>query len=154
MLLVAQGSARIVGLPEYKAVITTLGWITLITIVGTVVFILVATMIWRSQMKHHHGVSREEFIEAFVGENIPPEIAATVHGYYENKVRIQGFGVAPEDSEILGLPEDVDEDSRVLLEKLGLKVPPRQVLPQWGSPIRTLRDLVMWLDWVRQNQPS
>ena len=50
-------------------------------------------------------------------------------------------------------PDDIDEDARTLIERLKMRVLPEYILREYGSkPLVTLRDMVLWLDWIRQHQ--
>jgi len=128
-------------------------------------------------LRNHRGVSRDEFIGAFAGTGIPPEIPGAVYGFYKSRVLAKDFSVAPDDDYEKALcegEEEIDDDARFLMKKLGLKLPPAELRLQWAEqmmnarlepplklgtdsvrwrqPIQTLRDMVLWLDWVRQHQ--
>lgn len=145
---------------------------------GAVLGIAIATafVIGQRRLGKHRGVSREEFIRAFANSATPPEIPGTVYDFYKSRVLAKGFSVAPDDDYENALwegEEDIDDDARFLMEKMGLKLPPEEVRAQWAEqtlrsrqrqltlttdsarwmqPIQTLRDMVMWLDWVRRHQ--
>ena len=41
-----------------------------------------------------------------------------------------------------------------MLKRLGMVLLPEYILKQLGDEaIKTLRDMILWLDWVRQHQP-
>jgi hypothetical protein len=105
-------------------------------------------------MRKHRGVSREQFVSAFSGLDVPTEIPGAVHDYYKRMVLFKNFGVAPDDTyeELHKGDEDIDDDGRFLVKKLGMELPIQPVLEEWGKPLRTLRDMVLWLNWVRQHQ--
>jgi hypothetical protein len=123
----------------------------------------------------HRGVSREEFIRAFQGSAVPSEIPAVVYDFYKSQVPGQDNSVSPDDLyDDLGMGEnEIAHDAESLMEKLKLQPPTEELQLQWiqkvistrrakaapGSgvdttPILTLRDMVLWLDWLRQHQPQ
>ena len=118
------------------------------------VFIAVAKLVLDLRMRKHHGVPREEFVRAFSGLDVPTEIPEAVHDYYKRMVMFKNFGVAPDDTfeELHKGDEDIDDDGRYLLKKLGMELPIQPVREEWDKPLRTLRDMVLWLNWVRQRQ--
>jgi hypothetical protein len=120
-----------------------------------VVFAVVATVVWQMRMRKHHGVSREQFIAAFADTAIPAEIPATVYDYYKGLVIFKEFSVAPDDS-YEGVfregQEDIDGDAEHLVRKLGMELPIEPILREWEDPVKTLRDMVLWLNWIRQQQ--
>jgi len=145
-----------------------------------VVFIAVVKLVFDLRMRNHHGLSRDEFLKAFFGTEIPTDIPATVYDYYKKMVNFKEFGVAPDDTyEALHKgEEDIEDDARFLLRKLGLKLPSEEALSQWMEqtrtaraallatpkfsvdstrwmhPIQTVRDMVLWLNWARQHQDA
>ena len=67
------------------------------------------------------------------------------------------FSMAPDDDyeQVLSKgDEDIDDDARFLIKKLGMRMPPGYASARSETRIRTLRDMVLWLNWVRQHQPS
>ena len=103
--------------------------------------------------------ARERFINDFRRAGTPDNIPAAVHDYYSSKKYLKSFALSPEDKYSVVLaddPIDIESDARRLIERLGLTYPPEYFLREWGGyrEIKTLRDMVVWLDWVRQHQPS
>jgi hypothetical protein len=122
-----------------------------------IIFIVVATIVFQWRMGKHRGVSREEFIAAFADAAIPTEIPAAVYDYYKRGVISKNFSVAPGDSYEHVLHEgheDIEDDGQHLVRKLGMELPTEPVLREWEKPLETLRDMVLWLNWIRQHQPS
>jgi hypothetical protein len=120
-----------------------------------VVFIVAATLVYQWRMRKHRGVSREEFIATFADAAIPTEISAAVYDYYKKSVIFNNFSVAPDDSYEHVLRkghDDIDDDAQHLVRKLGMELPIEPVLREWDKPIKTLREMVLWLNWVRQHQ--
>jgi hypothetical protein len=104
------------------------------------------------------GFSREAFMEAFQQSDIPENIPAAVYDYYRSRKTWKDFPLAPDDkySEVLcDDPCDVDGDAVALVQLLGMRLLPEYIRKEYGDrPIKTLRDMVLWLDWIRQHQPE
>ncbi len=102
------------------------------------------------------GYGRDQFLEAFRDLAVPVEIPAVVYDYYASLPAWRNFPFSPDDeySKVLrDEPLDLHEDERILISRLGMMFPPEYILREWpGQPTRTLRDMVIWLDWVRQHQ--
>ena len=94
-----------------------------------VVFIAVVKFVFDMRMRKHHGVSRNEFLSAFSGTEIAPEIPAAVYDYYKKMVNFREFSVAPDDTyEMLHKgEEDIEDDARFLMKKLWLKPPSEEI---------------------------
>jgi hypothetical protein len=121
----------------------------------TVVGIAIAFLIGQRRLGKHRGVSREEFIRAFAATKIPTEIPAAVYDYYKSRVVSKEFSVAPDDNYEQVLcegDEDIDDDAAFLIKKLGFKMLRDGESVQPETRVRTLRDMVHWLDKVRQHQ--
>lgn len=146
-------------------------------IAAFMIFIAIATFISHWRLRKHHGVPREEFIRAFVDANVPDEIPAAVYDFYKRGALFKEFGVAPDDSYELVLEEgeeEIEDDARFLMKELGLKPPSEEVRAQWSErmlasrrksfdpppldsgrwmqPIQTVRDMVLWLNWIHEHQ--
>jgi len=124
-----------------------------------VVGLLAVVAIWsfadRIRLGRHRGISRETFIDEFRRENVPPEIPAAVYDHYKSLSRAKEFGVAPDDSfekVFREGHEDIDDDAEELARRLNFELPIEMVLREWPTPLRNLRDMVLWLDWIRQHQ--
>jgi hypothetical protein len=102
--------------------------------------------------------NRERFVETFRELGIPEIVPTTVYDYYATQKALRDFPFSPDDtySQILrDDPEDIDEDAINLIGKLGLIVVPGYIRETYGDkPIETLREMVLWLDWMRQHQPK
>src|SRR5256885_12226413 len=100
-------------------------------LVGTFFFIACATYIYERGRRTHKGLAREEFVRAFRG--IPPEIPDAVYTHSTDAWFYKNLRVRPEDSyeTILRMgEEDVYDNGKHLVKKLGLKMPPSQVLTE------------------------
>jgi hypothetical protein len=128
-------------------------------VVVPISFVVIAIIAFFGQRRlgKHQGVSREEFVAAFANTNVPPAIAGSVYDYYKSRVFSKQFSVGPDDDyeEILSEgEEDIDDDAQFLFKKLHLKIPLDYATVRSETRIRTLRDMVVWLNWVRQHQPN
>jgi hypothetical protein len=105
-----------------------------------------------------NGVTREQFIGGFSKLDIPEKIPATVLDYYQACKLWQDFPFSADDeySGLLNIaPEDIENDAKALVARLGMQLLPEYIRGEYGDrPIKTLRDMVMWLDWIRQHQTS
>ena len=105
-----------------------------------------------------NGSRRDQFIETFRQVKIPDNIPATVYDYYGSQKAWKDFPFTPDDrySEILhDDPDDLDDDATALVRQLGMLIPSESMRRVYGDkPIKTLRDMVLWLDWIRQQQPT
>jgi len=101
-----------------------------------------------------------------------------VYKFYTRSWFFGNLTIAPDDSleRLLNKgEEDVEDDAALLMKKLRLKPPSEDVRLRWNeeiraargrpsdaprfstdsnppSPIQTVRDMVLWLDWVGQHQ--
>lgn len=119
--------------------------------------LLCALTVEQLRLRRHRGVSRAEFIRSFDGAGIPEVIPGTVYDYYKSAAISSKFGMLPDDTYEEALrkgDEEIDGDARFLLKQLGLKMPSDEILVQRDSRIRTLRDMVHWLNWVWTQQTS
>jgi hypothetical protein len=134
-----------------------------------------AYLVGRLYYGRHRGVSREEFIRAFQGSEVPSEIPAVVYDFYKSQAPGQDNSVSPDDeySDLVEGDAEIAHDAESLMEKLKLQPPTEELQLQWiqqviasrrakaapgtgvdSTPILTLRDMVLWLDWLRQHQPQ
>ena len=121
------------------------------------VFLAIAFLIGQREVGRHRGVSREDFIQAFAEADIPREIPAAVYDYYKSRVLSKEFSVAPDDNyeQVLSeSDEDIDDDATFLTGKLGFLVPSDPAVTSLPGRIRSLRDMVNWLNNVRQHQST
>lgn len=119
--------------------------------------LIVAFLLHQRRLGRHRGIPREQFIAAFADTGIWQEIPAVVYDYYKTQVFSKDFNIAPDDmyEQVLSKgAEDIDDDARVLIRKLGLRIPPDYASVRAERRIRTIRDIVLWLDWIHQRQSS
>jgi hypothetical protein len=124
---------------------------------GFVPLLAIITAVHHWRLGKHRGVSRDEFVAAFADANVPAEISGAVYDFYKEQTFSGDFSVAPDDDYDLVLSAreaEIDEDGEFLMKALDLKMPPDNAMESSQWQIRTLRDMVLWLNWVRQNQPG
>ena len=83
--------------------------------------------------------------------------AGVVYDYYKGQVISKEYSVAPDDDFEAVLSkgdEDIDDDAVFMIKKLGLKKPSGFSEARAEVRIKTLRDMVLWLEWIRQHQGS
>lgn len=148
-----------------------------LVLAGSGVVIAIATLVFDVRRRKHRGVSREEFVRAFA-QTGTPAIPEAVYNFYTRSWFFGNLTIAPDDSleRLFNEGEqDVEDDALLLMKKLGLKPPSEEARLRWNeeirasrgrpsdaprfstdsnppSPIQTVRDMVLWLDWVRQHQ--
>jgi hypothetical protein len=110
------------------------------------------------RQRQGHGFTREQFVDVFRPLGVPEKIPSNVFDYYASHGVWKSFPYSPDDaySQVLcDDPDDIEDDARALVERLGMQIPPEYVRREYGEkPIKTLRDMVLWLDWIRQHQPA
>lgn len=127
----------------------------LVVVPVSVAVIAIIAFFGQRRLGKHRGVPREEFIAAFSGSDAPVEIPAAVYDYYKGQVIAKEYSVAPDDDyeTVLSMgDEDIDDDAVFLMKKLGLKQPSGFSVARTETRIKTLRDMVHWLNWIRQHQ--
>ena len=80
----------------------------------TIAFIGVAFAIHQRRLASHRGLTRDQFLNAFIAHGIPVEIPAAVYDYYQSKVVSKKFSVSPDDeyeSVLCEGDEDIDLES-------------------------------------------
>jgi hypothetical protein len=131
----------------------------LYAVVGFFFFVLLWAVVRQFRLRRlrrkrrANGFSRDQFIEAFRQLGIPDNIPATVYDYYGSQKAWKDFPFSPDDkySEVLNDdPDDVDDDASASVHRLGMLMLTERVRREYGDkPIKTLRDMVLWLDWMR-----
>jgi hypothetical protein len=104
-----------------------------------------------------NGISRDQFIETFRKLGISDTFSTKVYDYYGSQKALKDFPFSPDDryADILhDDPEDIDDDAVKLVSQLGMILPPERILREYPSQLRTLRDMVFWLEWIRERQPT
>jgi hypothetical protein len=129
----------------------------IVTGLASAVVIAIAFIIHQRRLGRHRGGSREEFVGAFANGGIATDIPGTVYDYYKGQVISKDFSVSPDDDfeHVLSRGiEDIEDDAAAIMKKLGLRTPPDYTTVRSDTRIRTLRDMVHWLHWVRTHQPG
>ena len=106
------------------------------------------------KLRKRKGCSRVEFCARFQQELIPEILLVAVYDHYTSFAMGDSVGITPDDSfEWLRMgQDDVDDDLQRLLGKLGLELPSSATLANWPHPVETIKDVVHWLNWVRQQK--
>lgn len=131
--------------------------ISALIVAGVIVVAAIATAftIHQRRLGRHRGVPREEFIGSFA--EVPQDITAVVYDYYQGQVISKNFSIAPDDEfeHVLSAgDEEIDDDTEALMKTLGLRRPPDYAMARSETRIRTIGDMVRWLNWVRTHQPD
>jgi hypothetical protein len=96
-------------------------------------------------------------VDAFRKDGIPVAIPAAVHEHYKSAAISKSFTLSPDDrfADLFSAEDDdLGDNTNSLLQQLGMKLPPEYKRREWGGQLVTLRDMVLWLDWMRQHQPA
>lgn len=116
---------------------------------------VVLTIHYQARLRRKRGLSRDQFAEAFRKDGVPYRIAAAVYDYYSSFAGDRGYAVSPDDTYeglLLESEEDVLDDAERLVKQLRMRPPTELTLSGGSSPFKTIRDMVLWLDSVRQQQ--
>ncbi len=123
--------------------------------VAAAIWFPIVWLVDQRKLRHHRGVSRQDFIQAFAADSVTQEIPAAVYDYYKQQVVFKEYSVAPDDDYEATLSkgdEDIDDDAAFLMKRLGLKRPSSFSAARAETRIKTLRDMVHWLNWLLQHQ--
>jgi hypothetical protein len=129
-------------------------WISLLVILVVVVISVVYLRQRETRLRGYSGVTRDEFVERFDAQGIPARISEVAYDTFKGKARFEEFKPAPDmdiDLVFEQLEEDTDDDVRRILGALEIPYPDEETCERWGgAKVRTISDLVFWLDWVRR----
>lgn len=126
-------------------------------IAGAIVLLLIGGAVYY-QLKLNQrkkGWTREAFVAEFQRLQIPVEVSRAVYDHYCRNSVLRSYRVSPDDS--LGAVyaashDEVDDVALELCGRLGIELPSESVLRQWPTPLQTVRDMVLWLNWVRTHR--
>ncbi len=107
------------------------------------------------QLRKHRGLSREQFVEHFEATGILPATAGAVYDQFQSLGFWKQFRPSPADTlegTFKTVDEDVEENLKDILTRLEIEMPDSGTLQAWGDPIKTLSDVVRWVDWVSKKQ--
>ena len=119
--------------------------------------VMVGAARYQKRLRAHKGWPREQFVSEFAEGGVPRTVAAAAYDYYKSQSLDPSFTVAPDDSlwsVFRHSPEDIDDDAVAIARNLNLTLPSEAVLRQWPRPLCSVRDMVTWLNWIAQQQPS
>ena len=100
-------------------------------------------------------MSRDEFVAQFQSTGVATAIAAAVYDQFQKLGTWKGFMPNPVDTlekTYKTADEDVEENLKEILQRLGFEMPHSDILQEWDGPLETLSDVVRWVDWVRTKQ--
>ena len=137
---------------------TSTYWIgmTLLIMIGLAIAVaLIGATRYQRRLRTHRGLARPDFISEFSGLGVPERISGAVYDYYVSESRDVLFAVGPDDR-IQNLfqrcREDVDDDALEILKTLDLGLPDQATLYGYARPVNTIREMVLWVDWIRQQR--
>jgi hypothetical protein len=129
-------------------------WISLLVILVVVVISVVYLRQHATRLRGYSGVTRDEFVEHFNAQGIPARIPEVAYDTFKEKAPFEEFKPAPDmdiDKVFEQLEEDTDDDVRHILGALEIPYPDEETCERWsGTKVRTISDLVFWIDWVRR----
>lgn len=128
-------------------------------LIGGIIVVSVVAWVVTDQvrLRRKRGLSREEFVATFRKEGIDDAVPGLVYDHYSSFAVGGRYAVSPDDSyeDVLHEgAEDIDDDAEHLLKRLRLQLPSESARREWSPPLRTVRDMVLWLDWIRRRQES
>jgi 2-polyprenyl-6-methoxyphenol hydroxylase-like FAD-dependent oxidoreductase len=107
------------------------------------------------RLKDHVGMTRDEFVAQFQSTGVATAIAAAVYDQFQKLGIWKEFMPSPGDTlekTYKTVDEDVEENLKAILQRLGFEMPNSGTLQEWDGPLETLSDVVRWVDWVRTKQ--
>jgi hypothetical protein len=130
-----------------------MNWLILLASVIVTVFVSL-TALDRRRLRRRTGMSKSEFVHAFAEQAVPDSIAIAVYDYYSSVAFGDRVAISPDDNfeDLRVGQDDLDDDLQRLVQRLGLEMPSSVVLKDSPFPIRAIRDVVLWLNWVRTHQ--
>jgi hypothetical protein len=131
--------------------------ILFISLLVAIVIVVISVVYLRereARLRGYSGVTRDEFVEHFNAQGIPARISEITYDTFKEKASFEEFMPAPDmdiDAVFEQLEEDTDDDLRHILEALEIPYPDEETCERWsGAKVRTISDLVVWIDWVRR----
>jgi hypothetical protein len=94
------------------------------------------------RLKDHVGMTRDEFVAQFQSTGVAAAIAAEVYDQFQKLGTWKGFMPSPFDTlekTYKTVYEDVEENLREILQRLGFEMPHSGTLQEWDGPLETLR---------------
>jgi hypothetical protein len=126
------------------------------------VFLVIATISvfsqrqWKRRVQGYSGVPPEDFVEHFSAQGVPSSLVRMVYDTFKQKVEFKEFMPSPEmriEEVFDQVDEDTYDDALHILKALGIPKPSDEILARWdGLSVKTVSDLVLWIDWVRRQQ--
>jgi len=135
--------------------VDSLALFLVIVVALIIAFIVVGVIYDHLRFRRHKGVPPSDFIEEFRSSHVPEEIPAAVYDFYKSEALYPQFSVSPDDSyeEVFHMiHDDIDDDAEHLVNTLGMEMPIEPILREWPTEIKTIREMVLWLNWIRERQ--
>lgn len=133
-------------------------WISILVVLVIVVVSVVYLRQHETRLRGYTGVTREQFTEHFNAQGIPARISEVAYDTFKEKAPFEEFKPAPDmdiDKVFEQLEEDTDDDVRQILGALEIPYPDEETCERWsGARIRTISDLVFWIDWIRREHEA
>ena len=88
------------------------------------------------RLKNHVGVTRADFVAHFQSTGIGSQIAVAVYDQFQKIGAWKGFMPSPTDSlerTYKTVDEDVEENLKEILQRLGLEMPHSGILREWDG---------------------
>ena len=107
------------------------------------------------RLKQHEGSTRGDFIIHFGASGATPEISGTVYDHFQKLGVWKGFMPDPSDTlegTYKTVDEDVEDNLKEILQQLRYEMPHSGILSEWLAPIKTLEDVVQFVNCVRTKQ--
>ncbi len=128
----------------------------LATVVGIIALVAVGAAYYQVKLLWRRGGwTRDAFIAEFGALGVTGSVAGTVYDYYRRHSLSRSYRVAPDDS-LKGVygagDEEADKAAETITRELGFLLPDESILRQWPRPLTTVRDMVLWVDWIRNHQ--
>ena len=126
-------------------------------LIGFLLFVFVASLVYQIRLRRHRGMSRADFIQQFRSSGIPLDIPAAVYDYYAKSTAFRPMKVSPNDryeDVFLEGEEDIEDDAKHLMKMLDIKHPDKLRGHMWAKPPDNLREMIIWLDGACRQIPK
>ena len=129
-------------------------------IIACVVFVIVCSaaggVIHRRRLRRKTGgLSRDRFVSKLEARAVDPSVAGAVYDHYKKDSEVPDYLVSPKDEvdeDYWLVDEDLEDDLAEIVRECSLELPPEDARREWSKPLRTVEDVVLWVDWVRRRQ--
>jgi hypothetical protein len=108
-------------------------------------------------LRRHAGWRRDDFIANFSSASIAPAVSGAVYDHFQQMGIWRKFTPAPFDrldTTYKMIDEDATDNLAEILRSLGLEMPDSAAIREWESPVETLSDVVVWVNWAATQKPN